>query len=109
MMAHPTEARLAFLAACDTAAPATTTPDEVLHLSAAIQFSGFCSVVGSLWAMLDNHGPVLAEAFYRFLMRNGPKHVALRDSAEALNKATRQLRNQDVPWYQWANFVHIGV
>ncbi|KAJ7752767.1 CHAT domain-containing protein [Mycena maculata] len=36
MMAHSTHARLAILSACDSAALSKSTPDEVLHLSAAI-------------------------------------------------------------------------
>ncbi|KAJ7443596.1 CHAT domain-containing protein [Mycena galericulata] len=109
MMAHPPRARLAFLSACESAAVSTSTPDEVLHLSAAIQFSGFCSVVGSLWYMMDNAGPDLTEAFYSFLLRDGLQHVVLKDSAEALNKATRELRKKGMRLEHWANFVHIGV
>ncbi|KAJ7608617.1 CHAT domain-containing protein [Mycena polygramma] len=108
MTAHPPQARLAVVAACDSAA-ITITPDEVLHLSAAIQFSGFCSVVGSLWYMMDHCGPDLAEEFYKFLLRNGEDHVALKDSAEALNKATRALRDNGIALDHWVNFVHIGV
>jgi hypothetical protein len=32
------------------------TPDEVVHLASAMQFCGFRSVVGTLWAMEDVYG-----------------------------------------------------
>ncbi|KAJ6615509.1 CHAT domain-containing protein [Mycena sp. CBHHK59/15] len=109
MMSHPVRARLAVIAACDGAAGSTTTPDEVLHLAAAVQFSGFCSVVGSLWYMMDDCGPDLANAFYGHLLRNGAENVVLKDSAEALNRATNALRKKGVKPEHWVNFVHIGV
>jgi hypothetical protein len=37
--------------------------DEVLHLS-AVQFCGFGSVVGTMWAMADTDGRDLARDFY---------------------------------------------
>jgi CHAT domain-containing protein len=84
-------------------------PDEALHLAAAIQFCGFCSVVGTLWSMNDACGPHVASSFYHFLLRNGSEKVNLKDSAQALNMATRELRSNGVKPGQWINFVHIGV
>jgi len=42
-------AEFAFLSACHTAVGDETTPDEVIHLAAGLQFSGFKSVIGTLW------------------------------------------------------------
>ncbi|KAG2110703.1 CHAT domain-containing protein, partial [Suillus clintonianus] len=39
----------AFLSACHTAVGDKETPDEVIHLTAGLQFSGFKSVIGTLW------------------------------------------------------------
>lgn len=50
-------AEFAFLSACESATGDPNTPDEVLHLAAALQFAGFCSVAGTLWAMDDRDGP----------------------------------------------------
>ncbi|EIM86040.1 uncharacterized protein STEHIDRAFT_139826 [Stereum hirsutum FP-91666 SS1] len=99
-------AEFAFLSACHSAAvDSRGSPDEVLHLAAAMQFSGFKSVVGTLWGMADDDGPRLAEAFYGYLFRYGdPSKVDFRDSATALRVATKALRRAKVPIDRWVNF-----
>jgi CHAT domain-containing protein len=62
-------AELAFLAACHSAAGDLTTPDESIHLAAGMQFIGYRSVVGTMWAMADVDGPVLAREFYKHMFR----------------------------------------
>ncbi|KAG1758635.1 CHAT domain-containing protein [Suillus occidentalis] len=47
-------AEFAFLSACHTAVGDKETPDEVIHLAAGLQFSGFKSVVGTLWEVDDS-------------------------------------------------------
>ncbi|KAJ7037796.1 CHAT domain-containing protein [Mycena alexandri] len=101
-------AQLAFLSACNTATGDWETPDETLHLAAALQFSGFQSVVGTLWPMADNDGPHVAREFYRHLFRLGQDKANARDSAVALSTATKYLRKMGVPLDRWINFVHIG-
>jgi len=100
-------AELAFLSACHSAARDLTTPDETIHLAAALQFCGFRSVVGTLWAMEDEDGPTISKEFYKYMFRNG-NEVDFRDSAEALNVATRAMRKNRVPLERWIMFVHIG-
>jgi CHAT domain-containing protein len=59
---------LAFLSACHAAAPDMGgTPDESIHLAGALQFCGFRSVVGTLWAMADIDGPDVAEDFHQYM------------------------------------------
>jgi hypothetical protein len=61
-------AEFAFLAACHTAEMTDESPaDEVLHLAAAMQYCGFRSVVGTMWAMADMDGQDLAGNFYKSL------------------------------------------
>ncbi|EIN09485.1 hypothetical protein PUNSTDRAFT_133277 [Punctularia strigosozonata HHB-11173 SS5] len=43
-------------------------PDEVISLSAAMIFSGFKSVIGTMWAMNDADGPVVARHVYEALL-----------------------------------------
>lgn len=102
-------AELAFLSACHTAAvDAQGTPDEVIHLAAALQFCGFQSVIGTLWAMVDEDGPDVADAFYGYMFPEGGEAGHFKDSAVALNNVTKEMRRRKVPLDRWVNFVHIG-
>ncbi len=102
-------AEFAFLAACHSAAAESKAPDEVLSLAAAMQFCGFRSVVGTLWTMNDRDGPVVAEAFYKHMLRSGLAQVDIRDSAQAIHVATQNMRQQGIPLRRWATFVHMGI
>jgi hypothetical protein len=42
-------------------------PDEVLHLTAAMQHCGFRSVVRTIWAMADMDGRDLCKRFYKLM------------------------------------------
>ncbi|KDR70891.1 hypothetical protein GALMADRAFT_159709 [Galerina marginata CBS 339.88] len=102
------DAEVAFLSACHTAAGGFITPDETIHLAAALQFCGFRSVVGTLWEMDDNDGPIISKEFYKYMFRNPGKMPDFKDSAQALNLATRAMRRNGVPLERWVMFVHIG-
>jgi CHAT domain-containing protein len=109
MQARLPNADLAFLSACHSASVnVNNTPDEVISLAAALQFCGFRSVVGTLWAMADIDGPDVAEDFYRYMFSGRGAGGDFRDSAAALNHATRAMRKRRVPVDRWVNFVHIG-
>ena len=106
-------AEFAFLAACHTAELTDESPaDEVLHLSAAMQYCGFRSVVGTMWAMADTDGQYLAENFYKsvFSGREQGKHYHER-TAEALRDAVVKLRRKKgigMNLERWVNYVHYG-
>ncbi|KAF8258225.1 CHAT domain-containing protein [Lactarius quietus] len=69
--AHLPTAEFAFLSACHTAEVTEgSLIDEALHLAAAVQYCGFRSVVGTMWAMVDEDGRDLAENFYKKLFSN---------------------------------------
>ena len=107
MQARNPDAELAFLSACNTATGNTFgTPDEVIHLVSTLQFVGFKSVVGTLWAMCDADAPDLARDFYGYLLGEGKADY--RMSAVALHEAMKRMRERGVPLEQWVNFVHFG-
>jgi CHAT domain-containing protein len=59
-------AEFAFLSACHTAELTEgSVADEGLHLAAAVQYCGFRSVVGTMWAMADTDGEDLSKNFYK--------------------------------------------
>ena len=105
------QAEFAFLSACHSAElTEQSIADEALHLAAAMQYSGFRSVVGTMWAVVDNDGPELAKYFYKTLSSNqGKKVPAYRRSARALRNAVQKLRQKGaVSLERWVNFVHYG-
>jgi len=106
-------AEFAFLSACHTAEMTEGSfVDEALHLTAAMQYCGFRSVVGTMWGMADVDGPELVEHFYEsmFSGKKGSDLPYYERSAEALRDAVQMLRrkNQGLPLEQWVKFVHYG-
>jgi CHAT domain-containing protein len=104
------DAEFAFLASCHTAELSDENiPDEVLHLAAAVHYSGFRSVIGAMWAMADEDGRDLAKYFYRSMFSDEGQQVPYYErSARALVHAVRQLRRKGVSLERWVNYVHFG-
>jgi CHAT domain-containing protein len=103
-------AEFAFLSACHTAVGDEETPDEVIHLAAGLQFSGFKSVVGTLWEVDDAVAKHVVEAFYENMSKD-LKDGGVMDctkAAWALNRATHAVKMK-VPLEQRMVFIHIGV
>jgi CHAT domain-containing protein len=105
-------AEFAFLSACHTAElTEESISDEVLHLAAAMQFCGFRSVVGTMWAMADTDGQGLARDFYRSVFSDTtPRGVHYYErTAEALRDAVVKLRRKrKTTLERWVNYVHYG-
>ncbi|KAI0291359.1 CHAT domain-containing protein [Multifurca ochricompacta] len=104
-------AEFAFLAACHTAELTDDSiADEALHLTAAVQYCGFRSVVGTMWEMADIDGSEIAENFYKSMFSRNvqgiPYHLR---SARALRDTTRKMRRKKgMTLERWVNFVHYG-
>ena len=106
-------AEFVFLSACHTAELTEgSLTDEGLHLAAAMQYCGFRSVVGTMWAMADTDGAYLSKHFYKAIFmdkaeQNGvPYHER---SAWALQLAVKKLqKKRGVTLERWVNFVHYG-
>ena len=104
-------AEFAFLSACHTAEVTEgSIMDEGLHLAAAVQYCGFRSVVGAMWAMVDEDGQDLAKHFYKALFSNSTGGMPYHEkSAKALQSAVKTLRRKRrITLERWANFVHYG-
>ncbi|KAG2112683.1 CHAT domain-containing protein [Suillus discolor] len=110
MERHIPQAEFAFLSACHTAVGDEETPDEVIHLAAGLQFSGFKSVVGTLWEVDDAVAKHVVEAFYGYMFGDLKKGGVMdcTRAAWALNCATHAVKTK-VPLEQRMVFVHIGV
>ena len=114
------EADFAFLSACHTAElTEDSIADEGIHLTAAMQYSGFRSVVGTMWELLDIDGEDIAKNFYKGVFSGKNQGVRYYErTAEALRDAVIHLREkkqtrkqrQETPMTleRWVNFVHYG-
>ena len=110
---HLPTAEFAFLSACHTAELTEgSMVDEGLHLAAAMQYCGFRSVVGTMWAMVDEDGQELAEHFYKALFSTARREEGIpyhERSAKALRFAVKKLRRKRyITLERWVNFVHYG-
>ena len=105
------DAEFAFLSACHTAELTDESiADEVLHLAAAMQFCGFRSVVGTMWAMADMDGPDLTRNFYRSVFSDSTQGTFYYErTAGALRDAVVKLRRKSgMTLERWVNYVHWG-
>ncbi|KAH9000944.1 CHAT domain-containing protein [Lactarius hatsudake] len=105
------DAEFAFLSCCHAAEiTEESIADEALHLTAAMQYCGFRSVVGTMWEMADTDGRDLAKSFYKSLFPNQETDVpSYERSAGALRDATQKLRGKrGITLERWVNFVHYG-
>jgi CHAT domain-containing protein len=74
-----------------------------------MQFSGFRSVIGTMWAMVDEDGRDLSEHFYSKMFAAGVENASYEKSASALRYATQKLRaTKGISLERWVNFVHYG-
>jgi CHAT domain-containing protein len=105
------KSEFAFLSACHTAElTEDSIADEALHLAAAMQYCGFRSVVGTMWAMADIDGRDLARNFYEQVFSVEGEGVRYYErTAEALRDAVKFLREKKrMTLERWVNFVHYG-
>lgn len=111
MGANLNSAQLAFLSACQTATGNKELPSEAIHLTAGMLAAGFTSVVGTMWSIGDSDAPIVAEAFYSILWKQGVDLGWKRaDAASALHEAVLELRRNvgDSNLVKWVPFVHFG-
>ncbi|KAJ7688601.1 CHAT domain-containing protein [Mycena rosella] len=102
------KAELVFLAACQTAMGDAELVNESFHLAGGFIAAGFRGAIATAWSMCDSDGPLVAEAVYTHLFRNG-QIPAATDAAEALQIAVRNMRDSGIPYERWVPFIHLGV
>jgi hypothetical protein len=96
----------AFLSACKTATGGVTLPDEAITLAAALHYTGYRHVIGTLWSIHDETAATVAEAVYAGLTSAGTFEPG--QAAGALHMAIRYLREAGKPLSQWTPFTHTG-
>ncbi|MFJ5643521.1 CHAT domain-containing protein [Streptomyces sp. NPDC093223] len=105
-----TEARLAFLAACETAWPGHQFEDEAIHLGSGFQLAGFPHVVGTVWEAYEAVAARVTHDFYEGLAAQGdagsPAH-ALHDAVRRV-RAAQDASPVDLGLLAWAPYIHLG-
>jgi CHAT domain-containing protein len=102
--------QFAFLSVCHGASGLRELPGEAMHLAAGLQFTGFPSVVATLWGISDEDAPKIADQIYKYLFRNRVEGLDPSEAATALNRAVLCLREDPtVTLDRWAPFIHFGI
>ena len=105
---HPLPlAEFAFLSACQTATGHAKLEEEAVHLAAGMLLAGYSSVIATMWAIFDKDGPVVADAVYAEMLRDGTADSSR--AALALHHAIQSLRLSGAPYLAWLPFIHVGV
>ncbi|MET8197968.1 CHAT domain-containing protein [Micromonospora taraxaci] len=101
------DGEFAFLSACMTAVGGVRLPDEAVTLVAALHYTGYRQVIGTMWSVYDDAAAQVAELVYTELTATG-RFVPSR-AAHALHKALLHLRDDKrAPASIWTPFVHTG-
>ena len=79
-------------------------PDEAIHLASAMQFVGFRSVIGTMWAVDDSATIKVASTFYKHMVNESGRLDYTR-AAFALNKT---METVNIPLDQRVLYVHLG-
>jgi CHAT domain-containing protein/tetratricopeptide (TPR) repeat protein len=94
----------AYLSACHTTVGDEESPDEVIHLASAMQFAGFRSVIGTMWAVDDGATNKITSTFYKHVVDESGRLDHTR-AAFALNKT---MKSVDIPFDQRVLYIHLG-
>ncbi|MGW1963694.1 CHAT domain-containing protein [Streptomyces sp. NPDC001935] len=101
------EGDFALLSACKTVTGGRGLPDEVISLGAALHFTGYRHVIGTVWSVGARAAADFCEAVYTFLIDDGVFDPA--GSARAVRHAALGLRDDPTqPRYSWIPFSHTG-
>ncbi|KAJ1300992.1 hypothetical protein OPQ81_003416 [Rhizoctonia solani] len=99
---------LAFLSACQTATGDEKLPDEAIHLASGMLMAGYPSVIATMWSVVDDDAPFVADKVYDQLMKEGK--VGNGEGGRALHNAVAELRGKvgEKEFARWVPYIHIG-
>ncbi|CAE6481241.1 unnamed protein product [Rhizoctonia solani] len=99
---------LAFLSACQTATGDEKLPDEAIHLASGMLMAGYPSVIATMWSVVDEDAPIVADKVYAQLMKDGK--VGNGEAGRALHYAVGELREKvgEKAFGRWVPYIHIG-
>ncbi|CCO38153.1 hypothetical protein BN14_12318 [Rhizoctonia solani AG-1 IB] len=99
---------LAFLSACQTATGDEKLPDEAIHLASGMLMAGYPSVIATMWSVMDEDAPFVADRVYAQLMKDGK--IGNGEAGKALYYAVKALREKvgEKEFGRWVPYIHIG-
>lgn len=99
---------LAFLSACQTATGDKNIANEAVHLASGMLFAGYPSVIATMWSIMDEDAPLIADRVYGELLKDG--QMAIEGVAEALHGAVGRLRDKvgETAFTRWVPYIHLG-
>ncbi|KAG8753888.1 hypothetical protein FRC11_007049 [Ceratobasidium sp. 423] len=99
---------LAYLSACQTATGDEKLPDEAVHLASGLLMAGYSSVIATMWSVVDEDAPLVADNVYGQLMRGGK--LGNGEAGRALHSAVAELRERlgEKAFQRWVPYIHIG-
>ncbi|CAE6468793.1 hypothetical protein ACGC1H_004199 [Rhizoctonia solani] len=99
---------LAFLSACQTATGDEKLPDEAIHLASGMLMAGYPSVIATMWSVVDDDAPFVADKVYAQLMKDGT--IGNGEAGKALHYAIAGLRKKvgEKEFGRWVPYIHIG-
>ena len=109
------DADLAFLSACQTSTGDEKLSDEAVHLAAGMLGAGYRSVVATMWSIKDEYGPLVAEDFYTYMLKENLKDGQMNsaNAAYALHYAVQNIRKRlgdtEEALLTWVPYVHFGI
>ncbi|CAE7152951.1 unnamed protein product [Rhizoctonia solani] len=99
---------LAFLSACQTATGDEKLPDEAIHLASGMMMAGYPSVIATMWSVVDEDAPFVADKVYAQLMKD--EKIGNGEAGRALHAAVAGLREKvgEKEFGRWVPYIHIG-
>ncbi|CAE6451585.1 unnamed protein product [Rhizoctonia solani] len=99
---------LAFLSACQTATGDKALPDEAIHLASGMLMAGYPSVIATMWSVVDDDAPFVADKVYGELMKVGK--IENGAAGKALHNAVSGLRERvgEKEFERWVPYIHVG-
>ncbi|KAG8700834.1 hypothetical protein FRC11_012628, partial [Ceratobasidium sp. 423] len=99
---------LAYLSACQTAKGDKKLPDEAVHLASGMLMAGYSSVIATMWSVVDEDAPFVADIVYGQLMKDGK--LGSGEAGKALHNAVTALRGEvgEQAFDRWVPYIHIG-
>ncbi|CAE6501928.1 unnamed protein product [Rhizoctonia solani] len=99
---------LAYLSACQTATGDEKLPDEAVHLASGLLMAGYSSVIATMWSVVDDDAPFVADKVYGQLMKDGK--LGNGETGRALHSAVAELRERvgEEKFERWVPYIHIG-